>query len=171
MKAKAIWLTVMGGIFAASLLLLTLHARSAEVFPLDALLTPLQRAGYEVRTDTASSEFLSGRATQITLFGNPEQTILLYQYLNTEKAREDASCIDSSGCLFTYPEENGTERSITVEWVDSPHFYSQRNAILQYVGSDEKILSVLESLCGPPFAGAGRKDASASQALTLESTL
>ena len=126
MKAKGIWLTVMGAVFAAALLLLSMYTLGAEVFPLDTFLTTLQRAGYEVRTDMASSEFLRGRATQITLSGDPEQTILLYQYPSPDKAKQDASCIDPSGCLFTYPGENGTSRSVTVEWVAPPHFYLRR---------------------------------------------
>lgn len=168
MKAKGIWMAVMGAVFAAALLFLSMYTLGAEVFPLDTFLTALQRAGYEVRTDMASSEFLRGRATQITLSGNPEQTILLYQYPTADKAGQDASCIDPSGCLFTYPEENGTSRSVTVEWVAPPHFYLRHNAIIQYVGSDEKLLPLLEGLCGPPFAGDGSGEASRSRELTLE---
>ena len=60
-------------------------------------------------------------------------------------------------------------RSVSVEWVDAPHFYLYRNAIVQYIGSDSQLLLQLESLCGPPFAGEGSdKNGYTSQALTLE---
>ena len=70
---------------------------------------------------------------------------------------------------ITFPEENGMGRSVSVEWVDAPHFYLYRNAIVQYIGSDSQLLLQLESLCGPPFAGEGSdKNGYTSQALTLE---
>lgn len=168
-KAKAIWLSAMGAAFLAALISLIVVSANTEPFPLDAFLSSLQRSGYEVKTDMTSSELLRGRVVQITLTGEDEHTLLLYQYPNAEKAGEDAVCIDSSGSQFTFPEENGMGRSVSVEWVDAPHFYLYRNAIVQYTGSDSQLLLQLESLCGPPFAGEGSdKNGYTSQALTLE---
>ncbi len=170
MKAKAIWLTVMGLSFLASLAALVIVSANTVTFPLESFLTSLQRGGYEVQTDMGSSELLRGRVTQITLTdGGEKQTLLLYQYPKEERAQANAACISPSGSLFTYPEENGMERSVTVEWTDAPHFYLHRNAIVQYVGSDEELLALLEGLFGPPFAGEGSGDtADGSHELTLE---
>ena len=67
MKAKAIWLTVMGLSFLASLAALVIVSANTVTFPLESFLTSLQRGGYEVQTDMGSSELLRGRVTQITL--------------------------------------------------------------------------------------------------------
>lgn len=78
-KAKAIWLSAMGAAFLAALISLIVVSANTEPFPLDAFLSSLQRSGYEVKTDMTSSELLRGRVVQITLTGEDEHTLLLYQ--------------------------------------------------------------------------------------------
>lgn len=170
MKSKAIFLTAAVAVFAAALIYLGIRAASTEVFRLDSFLTTLQRAGYQVRTDTAaSSGLLRGRVLQITLSDGNDQTLLLYQYPNAEKAAADAACVDPSGFSVTFRQADGSDVSTQIEWTDAPHFYLSRSAIVQYVGSDETLLAVLEGLCGPPFAGEGiEPDQDESKALTLE---
>ena len=40
-----------------------------------------------------------------------------------------------------------------VDWVDVPHFYRYGSDIVQYIGSDEMILSVLEQICSETIVG------------------
>ena len=38
-------------------------------------------------------------------------------------------------------------------WVDDPHFYHSGKLIVLYLGSDQSILTALEAILGPQFAG------------------
>lgn len=169
MKAKAVFLAACIAVFAAALVYLGIRQASTDIFRLDTFLTALQRAGYEVETEAASSALLRGRATRIALSGKEEQSILLYQYPSAEKAAADAACIDPSGFSITFEEADGAGMTTQIDWAGAPHFYLSRNAIVQYTGSDEELLGLLESLCGPPFAGEGSGAApDESEELTLE---
>lgn len=50
--------------------------------------------------------------------------------------------------------EDGTSIGDSVmRWTDAPHFYHMGRLIVLYVGSDADVLSLLESVLGPAFAG------------------
>jgi len=50
--------------------------------------------------------------------------------------------------------EDGTEIGLSViRWMDVPHFYTQGNLIVLYVGQNPEILNLLDSLFGNQFAG------------------
>lgn len=38
-------------------------------------------------------------------------------------------------------------------WMDTQHFYKTGHIIVIYIGSDEKILNLLQTVIGPQFAG------------------
>jgi hypothetical protein len=64
---------------------------------------------------------------------------------NTEYDMETAMGIVSS---------DGTEIGLSIiQWMDAPHFYSQDQIIVQYVGQNPEILNLLDSLLGKQFAG------------------
>ena len=49
---------------------------------------------------------------------------------------------------------DGTEIGLSViRWIDVPHFYNQGKIIVQYIGNNPEILSLLDSLLGKQFAG------------------
>lgn len=50
--------------------------------------------------------------------------------------------------------KDGTEigKSI-IRWIDAPHFYTQGNIIVLYVGQNSEVLNLLDSLLGTQFAG------------------
>lgn len=50
--------------------------------------------------------------------------------------------------------EDGTEIGLnSIRWMDTPHFYSQGRIIVQYIGHDPEILTLLEFFLGNQFAG------------------
>lgn len=50
--------------------------------------------------------------------------------------------------------EDGTEIGLSViRWMDNPHFYTQGNIIVLYVGQNPEIMNLLDSLLGNQFAG------------------
>lgn len=49
---------------------------------------------------------------------------------------------------------DGTEIGLSIiRWMDVPHFYSQDQIIVQYIGQNPEILNLLDSLLGKQFAG------------------
>ncbi|MFB5628302.1 MAG: hypothetical protein ACE5R5_08930 [Nitrosarchaeum sp.] len=49
---------------------------------------------------------------------------------------------------------DGTEIGLSIiRWIDTPHFYTNGNLIVLYVGHNPEILNLLESFLGPQFAG------------------
>lgn len=68
----------------------------------------------------------------------------VYEF-NTKSDMETAMRIVSS---------DGTEIGLSViRWMDVPHFYSQDQIIVQYIGQNPEILNLLDSLLGKQFAG------------------
>lgn len=50
--------------------------------------------------------------------------------------------------------EDGTEVGLSViRWIDTPHFYTQGNIIVLYVGQNPEMLNLLDSILGNQFAG------------------
>ena len=73
-----------------------------------------------------------------------DESIQVYQYANEAGAGADAALVDASGSSV------GTSMPF---WVDVPHFFRSGKLIVLYVGSDESVLSALDALLGPQFAG------------------
>jgi len=68
----------------------------------------------------------------------------VYEF-NTKSDMETAMKIVSS---------DGTEIGLSmIRWIDVPHFYSQDQIIVQYIGQNPEILNLLDSLLGKQFAG------------------
>jgi len=68
----------------------------------------------------------------------------VYEF-NTKSDMETAMKIVSS---------DGTEIGLSIiRWMDVPHFYSQDQIIVQYIGQNPEILNLLDSLLGKQFAG------------------
>jgi hypothetical protein len=49
--------------------------------------------------------------------------------------------------------EGGSIGTSMVTWINTPHFYKTGRIIALYVGSDQTILSLLEKVLAPQFAG------------------
>jgi len=81
---------------------------------------------------------------QIFYYANYQQKYKNIGYWN----EKDASCISDDG--FRY--DNG-KKAVFVEWISVPHFFKSDNMIILYVGENSEIISVLEELVDPQFAG------------------
>ena len=92
----------------------------------------------------------SGPVTQA--FFTPEGYILKvngadvqdFEYESEEAMEGEAAQVAPDG---------GSIGTTMVTWVDVPHFYKAGRIIVLYVGSDAEVLSLLESVLGPQFAG------------------
>ena len=85
--------------------------------------------------------------TRLRLSGGPLTTpadLQLFEYVSASAASADAHQIHADG--------SGTATTI-VDWVAPPHFFLKSRVMAIYVGSDPAVLSLLQSLLGPQFAG------------------
>lgn len=119
---------------------------------LDKLISDLENKGYTVECTPVEQQLLSGERYRLVLNNDIDTQIVVYVYDSAESAKKDSLCIDETGFSFTQDDGDESESTI-VDWIDIPHFYLCKNTIIQYVGTDEDILSVIESVCGEEFAG------------------
>lgn len=99
-------------------------------------------------TGTVSQPFLSPQSgTTVRLSGGPVTSgadLQLFEYGSASAASEDAKRIS--------PDGSGTATT-KISWVALPHFFLKGRVMVLYVGSDSAVLSLLQSLLGPQFAG------------------
>jgi hypothetical protein len=97
---------------------------------------------------TVSQPFLSPQSgTTVRLSGGAVTTpadLQLFEYGSASAASADAKQIrpDGSGTATTQ-----------ISWVAPPHFFLKGRVMVLYVGNDRAVLSLLQSLLGPQFAG------------------
>lgn len=85
-------------------------------------------------------------------FFSPEGNILkvngedvqVFEYESEEAMEAEAAQMAPDG---------GSNATTMITWVDTPHFYKAGRIIVLYVGSNAAILSLLEEVLGPQFAG------------------
>jgi len=70
--------------------------------------------------------------------------IQVYEFISATKTQEATLLISDDGT------EIGTS---IIRWMDEPHFYSQGNVIVQYIGHNPEMLNLLDSLLDKQFAG------------------
>lgn len=119
---------------------------------MDELIAELERNGYTVERTAVEQQLLSGERYRLVLNNDIDTQIVVYVYDSAEAAKEDSLCIDETG--FSFTQGDGDESvSTIVEWISVPHYYLYENIIVEYVGTDEDIISVIETVCGESFAG------------------
>ncbi len=74
----------------------------------------------------------------------------IYEYASAQEVAEQKAAISSTG--YSIKTVDGT--TTQVEWVAPPHFFAGEKYIVLYCGSSADVLSFLEELLGPQFAGA-----------------
>ncbi|MFA9396773.1 MAG: hypothetical protein ACERKV_00710 [Clostridiaceae bacterium] len=62
--------------------------------------------------------------------------------------KRDSKKINKDGFGYT-----NLTKSLQIDWVSEPHFYKSGNIIVQYIGTNEEIISLLEDILGEQFAG------------------
>ena len=157
MKKRYAWVAALSAFLVMNIALFSWINAWMGQPTLDAVVVRLERSGFSVSARQLDEGLLRGRPVGLWLDGGKAPAVLVYRYLSAERAREEAACIAPDASSLTFPQEAGAQSSTAVDWAGPPHFYLYRNSILQYVGSDQAILSALEGLCGKPFAGEGRQ--------------
>jgi hypothetical protein len=71
--------------------------------------------------------------------------IQVFPYPSAEAAEVEAARVAPDGSSV------GTSM---ISWMEAPHFFRQDRLIVLYVGDDPDVLTMLESVLGPQFAGA-----------------
>jgi hypothetical protein len=106
------------------------------------LIAALEAAGAKVETgDPISQPFFTADGNIIKVNGADVQ---VFEYENSEAMELDSSQIAPDG---------SSNATTMITWMDTPHFYKSGRIIALYVGSDETVLSLLESVLGTQFAG------------------
>jgi hypothetical protein len=97
---------------------------------------------------TVSQPFLDPQSgTTVRLSGGPLTTaadLQLLEYGSASSASADAKRVSPDGHGV------GTTH---VDWVAPPHFFLKGRVMAIYVGTDPAVVSLLQSLLGPQFAG------------------
>jgi hypothetical protein len=97
---------------------------------------------------TISQPFLSPQSgTAVRLSGGPLTTpadLQLFEYGSASASSAEAQRIN--------PDGSGTATT-KISWVAPPHFFLKGRVMALYVGNDPAVLSLLQSLLDPQFAG------------------
>lgn len=96
------------------------------------VVTPNGEVNQEFFSLPGNSILVDGVQVQVFEFGTEEEAI---------RAAEDIN-----------PDGSGT-KTMMITWIEPPHFYRKGKIIVLYLGTDAKMLSLLESALGKQFAG------------------
>lgn len=80
------------------------------------------------------------------------EAIVIHEFRDAATACQEALSVSADGYAISRREGDVT-RMTQIDWVNTPHFYCKGQLIVVYVGDDESILTALNDLLGPPFAG------------------
>ena len=115
---------------------------SGEVEDLEGLVEALQAEGAQVEMgDSIQQPFLSVPGQIVQVNGADVQ---VFEYASAEDMGLEASQITEDGSPI------GTS---TITWIAPPHFYRSGLLLVLYVGEDQAVIDLLESVAGPQFAG------------------
>ncbi len=139
----------------AAALMLAVSLQPQDLTTMDEMTDALQEAGYEVTVQQPElhAPLLNGDAYRLVLNGDGDMVIDLFVYQNANKAKQEAGYIEPDGFGTNTEDAFGFTQSVQISWVDAPHFFLYKNVVVQYIGSNDDILAVLEKLCGEQFAG------------------
>ena len=144
-------LTVILSFLAAAALVAAYYGLFYDArFGHNAFASLLRRSGFRVAEIGLMErhEVLAGERRYILLEGG--ELFNTYQYGSNAETEKESRYIDRGGCSFTSPDS-----AMKVTWVSEPHFFKKGRIIVCYVGTNEKILRLLNKAFGPEFAGAG----------------
>jgi hypothetical protein len=132
-------------VLLAFVLMLLLFSNDSRNNAFEQLVSEVKSKGYEVEVVNAPRDFLSGTRKRILTHN---ETIDVYLYRTHFTMERDAKGITLDG--FGY---DGLLKKVRVSWVGKPHFYKKGNLIVQYIGSNDEIISDLKDIFGEQFAG------------------
>lgn len=103
------------------------------------LIDALRASGLTVNpVAKVSQQVLSGSGETVQV---NSETIQVYEYPDAKAAQDDAANV----------QPNGTVPGVTVTWPGQPHFYRKERIIVIYPGTNQTVLTALESALGKPF--------------------
>jgi len=73
-----------------------------------------------------------------------DEDVQVYQYPNVAVADREAALISPDG---------SSVGKTKIHWIGSPHFYKKERLLVLYLGDNGKVLKLLETVLGKPFAG------------------
>ncbi|GCE16500.1 hypothetical protein [Dictyobacter kobayashii] len=107
----------------------------------------LQAVGVSgTKADAQNSDFFSGTPYGLLIKG---ERVSIFEYLTSEDAQNEAKRISSQGDII----QKSSSGSAVIDWVAPPHFYRSGRLIVLYVGNKQPVISLLQSILGPQFAG------------------
>lgn len=78
----------------------------------------------------------------------------VFEFSDEATAQAEAQRVTPDGFTIGPPSPPGTPGTIVdFEWIAPPHWYQSGKLIVIYVGENQAIMELLESLLGPQFAG------------------
>jgi hypothetical protein len=120
----------------------TLSPEPLAVEDTASLKAALEAAGAAVEMgDPISQEFFRPEGNILKVNGADVQ---VFEYESAEAMENEASQVAPDG---------GSVGTSMMMWVDTPHFYKTGRILVLYIGSDEIVLSLLDQVLGPQFAG------------------
>ena len=123
----------------------------------DGLIDGLEASGAQIEfvresTDDNAlfSSVFTGRETVIRM---DDGSIMVWEYQDETTAALEAKYVSDKGFSIKGPSIEGGQVSINISWTDPPHWYQSGKLIVEYTGDNPEMLTRLESLLGPQFAG------------------
>ena len=125
---------------------LTLPTSLAAIRDTDSFAEALRATGAVVSpAGDVSLAFLHTRGTILRV---GDQSIQVYQYDADEDARTDAARFSRDGAWVS-----SDIGATLINWFATPHLYRMSSLIAVYVGDQDALLTLLETVLGTPFAG------------------
>lgn len=119
---------------------------SKSTFGIDQFTKQMKDKNYSFKVENVPKDhFLPATRKMIVI---DKEMVFIFLYANDKEAKADSKRIDTMGASYT----NGSH-SVQVSWSLDPHFYRKGSIIVQYVGSNKKIISDLNDIMGKQFAG------------------
>lgn len=114
----------------------------------------LRARGVTVKVlEAASQPFLRPAGTRLGLSGagvSSPAVVESYNYDDTDLGTNAVAVAKQDADQIT---PDGTPKTVSVQWVASPHFFRAERLLVLYVGSDKAVLTVLTDLLSVQFAG------------------
>lgn len=111
-----------------------------------ALLSAIKAEGASVTEgDKVTQPFFSVQGRVVTVNGTDIQ---VYEYDTPASMEAESEGVSADGWTITTG-----NRSASVEWIASPHFYRAGRIMVIYIGDDRQTTHLLENVMGKQFAG------------------
>ena len=83
--------------------------------------------------------------------------VQVFEYEDAAEADTEAALISPDGSSKEHT-LNDNRQVCEYGWIASPHFYKASNLIVLYVGENQAVIDVFETVLGPKFAGSEMSD-------------